>query len=478
MRNIEHIYINGQFVIPHGTEMVDLVDPTNGQLTGQVRLGDVEDTRRAIAAARAAFPAFSRTTKAERGAWLQKLHDAVGARADDAARALVEEYGGPLKASVGRSRYTAKMFLDVKKVMDDHAFVKTVGVSKVVLEPVGVVGIITPWNSSAFFIANKVATAIAAGCTVVVKPSELSAVQNQILTECFHAAGLPPGVVNIVNGRGDVVGAEISAHPGIDKISFTGSTLVGKTIARAAVDTMKRVTLELGGKSANVLLDDADFEKAVPAAIQACFMNNGQACIAGTRLLVPAHRLELVKRLARAAAEAVAVGDPRDARVTLGPIVTSKQYERVQRYIGIGIEEGAELLTGGPGKPQGLEAGYFVKPTVFANVTPSMTIAKEEIFGPVLSILTYETEDEAVAIANDTPYGLQAYVSSTDLARANAVAARLIAGRVHINGMHDDLIAPFGGFKQSGIGREFGPYGLDAYLEPKVILGEAAQYPD
>ncbi|HWW70973.1 MAG TPA: aldehyde dehydrogenase family protein, partial [Duganella sp.] len=308
MRNIDHIYINGQFVIPHGTEMADLVDPTTGRLTGQVRLGDVEDTRRAIAAARAAFPAFSHTTRAERGAWLQKLHDAVAARADDAARALVEEYGGPLNTSVGRSRYTARMFLDVKKVMDDHAFVKTVGVSKVVLEPVGVVGIITPWNSSAWFIANKVASAIAAGCTVVVKPSELSAVQNQILAECFHAAGLPPGVVNIVNGRGDVVGAEISVHPDIDKISFTGSTLVGKTIARAAVDTMKRVTLELGGKSANVLLDDADFERAIPTAIQACFMNNGQACIAGTRLLVPAHRLEQVKRLAKAAAEAVVVG--------------------------------------------------------------------------------------------------------------------------------------------------------------------------
>ena len=359
-----------------------------------------------------------------------------------------------------------------------NRIVKTVGVSKVVLEAVGVVGVITPWNSSAFFIANKVATAIAAGCTVVVKPSELSAVQNQILTECFHAAGLPPGVVNIVNGRGDVVGAEISAHPDIDKISFTGSTPVGKTIARAAVDTMKRVTLELGGKSANVLLDDADFGKAIPAAIQACFMNNGQACLAGTRLLVPAHRLEEVKRLAKAAAEAVTVGDPREAGVALGPIVSSKQYERVQHYIRVGIEEGAELLTGGPGKPQGLEAGHFVKPTVFANVAPSMTIARDEIFGPVLSILTYESEDEAVAIANDTPYGLQAYVSSTDLARANQVAGRLIAGRVHINGVHDDLIAPFGGFKQSGIGREFGPYGLDSYLEPKVILGEAAQYPD
>jgi aldehyde dehydrogenase (NAD+) len=476
MHTIDHIYINGQFVTPHGTEMFNLINPTTGQLDGQVRLGDVEDTRRAIAAAKAAFPAFSRTTKAERGAMLQRLHDAVLARADDAANALIEEYGGPRNGSVGRSRYTANMFLDVKKVMDDHEYVKTVNKSKVVLVPVGVVGIITPWNSSAWFVANKVATAIAAGCTVVVKPSELSARQNQILTEAFHAAELPPGVVNIVNGRGDVVGAELSVHPDINKISFTGSTPVGKQIARLGVDTMKRVTLELGGKSANVILDDADFAKAIPNAIAACYMNNGQACIAGTRLLVPAHRLEEVKALAKVAAEAVVVGDPHDANVSLGPIVTQKQFDRVQHYIGVGIAEGAELVTGGLGKPAGLEAGYFVKPTVFAGVTPSMTIAKDEIFGPVLSIMTYETEEEAIAIANDTPYGLQAYVSSTDLARANRVADQIVAGRVHINGIHDDLIAPFGGFKQSGIGREFGPYGLEAYLEPKAILGEAAQY--
>jgi aldehyde dehydrogenase (NAD+) len=476
MHTIDTIYINGQFVVPHGTELADLVNPTTGQLAGQVRLGDEEDTRRAVAAAKAAFPAFSRSTKAERGAYLQRLHKAVLARADEAAAALMEEYGGPSATSIGRSQYTANMFLDVKKVMDDHEFVKTVGKSKVVLEPVGVVGIITPWNSSAWFIANKVATAIAAGCTVVVKPSELCARQNQILAECIHEADLPPGVVNIVNGRGDVVGAALTAHPDINKISFTGSTAVGKTIARGAVDTLKRVTLELGGKGANILLDDADFEKAVPAAIMACFMNNGQACIAGSRLLVPEHRLVQVKQLATAAVAALKVGDPRDPQVVLGPIVTSKQYERVQHYIRAGIAEGAQLLTGGPGKPEGLESGYFVKPTVFAGVTPEMTIAKEEIFGPVLSILTYRSEEEAVVMANDTPYGLQAYVSSTDLARANKVADQLVAGRVHINGVHDDLIAPFGGFKQSGIGREFGPYGLDAYLEPKAILGEAAQY--
>jgi aldehyde dehydrogenase (NAD+) len=473
---IDQIYINGQFVTPHGAEMFDLVNPTTGQLAGQVRLGDAEDTRRAIAAARAAFPAFARTGKAERGAMLQRLHDAVLARADEAAAALVEEYGGPLNTSMARSRYTANMFLDVKKVMDNHAFEKTVNTARVKLEPVGVVGIITPWNSSAWFVANKVATAIAAGCTVVVKPSELSARQNQILTEAFHAAALPSGVVNIVNGRGDVVGAELSTHPDITKISFTGSTPVGKQIARLGVDTMKRVTLELGGKSANVILDDADFARAIPTAVAACYMNNGQACIAGTRLLVPAHRLDEVKALAKTAAEAVVVGDPQQAAVSLGPVVTHKQYERVQRYIAIGIEEGAELVTGGLGKPQGLEAGYFIKPTVFAGVTPAMTIAREEIFGPVLSIMSYETEEEAIAIANDTPYGLQAYVSSTDLARASRVADQLVAGRVHINGIHDDLIAPFGGFKQSGIGREFGPYGLEAYLEPKAILGEAAQY--
>ena len=476
MYSIDHIYINGQFVTPHGDEIFDLINPTTGQLAGQVRLGDAEDARRAIAAAKAAFPAFARTSNAERGAMLQRLHDAVLARADDAASALVEEYGGPLNTSVGRSRYTANMFLDVKQVMDDHAFVKTVNKSTVKLEPVGVVGIITPWNSSAWFIANKVATAIAAGCTVVVKPSELSARQNQILTEAFHAAGLPPGVVNIVNGRGDVVGAELSTHPDITKISFTGSTPVGKQIARLGVDTMKRVALELGGKSANVILDDADFAKAIPTAVAACYMNNGQACIAGTRLLVPAHRLEEVKRLAKMAAEAVVVGDPRDTAVALGPLVTQKQYERVQRYIATGIEEGAQLVTGGLGKPAGLEAGYFIRPTVFAGVTPSMTIAREEIFGPVLSIISYETEQQAIDIANDTPYGLQAYVSSTDLARASRVADQLVAGRVHINGIHDDLIAPFGGFKQSGIGREFGPYGLEAYLEPKAILGETAQY--
>ena len=476
MRTIDQIYINGQFVTPHGTELSDLVNPSNGQLLGRVRLGDVDDTRAAIAAAKAALPAFSRTTLAQRGAWLQRLHDAVLARADEAGAAVIEEYGAPSQRAAWGARYAAQTFLNARQTMEQFDFVRTVSKSKVLMMPLGVVAIITPWNASSAFVAGKLAMAIAAGCTAVIKPSELSAMQTQILLECLHEAGLPPGVFNVVNGRGDVVGAELSSHPDIAKVSFTGSTLVGKLIARAAVDTLKRVTLELGGKSPNIVLDDADFERAIPFAVQAAFMNNGQACIAGTRLLVPEHRLEEVMRLAKAAAETVVVGDPHDPAVTLGPLVTRKQYERVQRYIRLGIEEGATLLTGGPDQPAGLEAGCFVKPTIFVHVTPRMTIAKEEIFGPVLSIMTYRSEDEAIAIANDTSYGLQAYVSSRDLARANRVADQLQAGRVHINGMHEDMLAPFGGFKQSGVGREFGAYGLEAYLEPKAILGTAAQY--
>jgi len=474
MRIIDQIYINGQFVTPHGAEVADLINPSNGELLGQVRLGDVEDAHRAIAAARAALPLMARSTLAQRGEWLQRLHDAVLKRAGEAVEAIVREYGGPIQSAQWRVQHAANGFLNAKTTMEQYEFVRTVGKSKVMMEGLGVVGIITPWNASSGFIGTKLGMAIAAGCTAVIKPSELSAIQTQILLECLHEAGLPPGVFNIVNGRGDVVGAELSTHPDIAKISFTGSTLVGKGIMRAAADTLKRVTLELGGKSPNILLDDADLETAVPLAIRSAFMNNGQACIAGTRLLVPEHQLERVKALVKAEAEAVKVGDPHDPAVTLGPLVNRKQWERVQRYIQLGMEEGAELLTGGPGQPQGLEQGYFVKPTVFAGVTPQMTIAKDEIFGPVLAIISYRTEEEAIAIANDTTYGLQAYVSSRDVARANRVAEQLQAGRVHINGLHDDMITPFGGFKQSGIGREFGPFGLDAYLEPKAILGPVA----
>jgi aldehyde dehydrogenase (NAD+) len=313
--------------------------------------------------------------------------------------------------------------------------------------------------------------AIAAGSTAVIKPSELSAAQTALLTRVLHEADLPPGVINIVTGRGDTVGAEITRHPDIAKISFTGSTAVGKAIARGAVDTMKRVTLELGGKSPTVLLDDADFGKAMPLAIGAATMNSGQACLAGTRLLVPAHRLDEAQRLAAQAMAALPAGDPRDPATRIGPMVSRTQYERVQRYIRLGLEEGATLLAGGPGRPEGREEGWFVRPTVFGNVRNDMTIAREEIFGPVLSVIPYRDEAEAVAIANDTPYGLHAYVFSGDLERANRVASRIVAGRVFINGLYDEPEAPFGGFRQSGLGREFGIYGFEHYLEPKALLG-------
>jgi aldehyde dehydrogenase (NAD+) len=471
MKTFDQIYINGRFTRPHGTEVLELINPTTGKVSGQVTLGDENDTRAAIAAAKAAYKDFSQTTKEERMQYLQRLHDAVRARYDELVEVMVEEYGGTLQMCKASTLRAANSFAQAKGLLTKFDFVRYAGKSKVVLEPLGVVGIITPWNASNGFICAKLAMVIASGSTTVIKPSELSASQTQLLTECLHEARLPPGVFNIVNGTGDIVGTEITRHPDIAKISFTGSTVVGKKIARDAVETMKRVTLELGGKSPNVILDDADLEQAIPLAVTAVSINSGQACIAGSRLIVPESRLAEVKRLLKKAMQAVQVGDPHKSDTTIGPMVTLKQYERVQRYIRAGIEAGAELVTGGEGHPAGLENGYFVKPTVFANVTMDMTIAKEEIFGPVLAVLTYKTEAEAIQIANDTIYGLQAYVSSSDLSRANRVAAQLVAGRVFINGLYEEPEAPFGGFKQSGIGREFGTYGLEEYLEPKSIMG-------
>ncbi|MBF7982561.1 MULTISPECIES: aldehyde dehydrogenase family protein [Rahnella] len=472
MKQINQIYINGEFVTPHGTEVMDLINPVTEQVAAQVRLADETDTRQAIAAAKAAYVDFSRTSKAQRIQYLQQLHDAVLARADALEAVMSAEYGGSLAMVRGTVARASGAFLQAIKLLSEYEFVRQIGRAKVVMEPLGVVGLITPWNANYGFICNKMATALAAGSTVVIKPSELSAGQTQLLTECLHAAGLPAGVFNIVTGRGDVVGAEITRHPDIAKISFTGSTAVGKAIARGAVDTLKRVTLELGGKSPNILLPDADLEKAIPLALAVGTMNNGQACIAGTRLLVPEERLEEVKaHLVRAVAN-VKVGDPQQADTQIGPLVTAKQYDRVQNYIRLGVEEGAELVCGGEGRPDGLSHGYFVKPTVFANVTPQMTIAREEIFGPVISVLTYRSVEEAVSMANDTVYGLQAYVSGEDRQQARSVASQIIAGRVFVNGMYDVPDAPFGGFKQSGLGREFGTYGLEAYLEPKTLIDD------
>ncbi|MDI3321047.1 aldehyde dehydrogenase family protein [Pinibacter soli] len=470
MKTIDKIYINGAFVTPCGTEFFELVNPTTNEPLGKVVLGDEEDTRKAIASAKTAFVRFSKTTKEERIAYLQKMYYAVAKRKEELTAIMVQEYGGTLQFSTASTQHALNGIQSVIETLRNYEFVRSIGKSKVRLEPLGVVGIITPWNASNSFICNKLATAIAAGCTAVIKPSEMSALQTQVLLECLHEAGLPAGVFNVVNGLGNVVGAEITRHPDIAKVSFTGSTVVGKTIARGAVDTMKRVTLELGGKSPNIILDDADLQQAIPTAIAAAFMNSGQACIAGTRLLVPENRLDEIKTLVKETVEKVKVGDPKNEDTVVGPMVSKKQYARVQQYIDLGVQEGAEILTGGAGQPEGLEAGNFVKPTVFVNVNNKMRIAREEIFGPVLSIITYKNEDDAISIANDTDYGLQAYVSSSDSIRANRVAAQINAGRVLINGLNHDPMAPFGGFKQSGIGREFGVYGLEAYLEVKAVI--------
>jgi aldehyde dehydrogenase (NAD+) len=470
MKKINQIYINGAFVTPHGKEIFELINPTDNQKIGEVTLGDEEDTKAAIAAAKEAFKTFSKTTKEQRIACLEALRNAVIRRTKELVDIMVLEYGGTFQFCSNSVQYIGSAFESMIETLKSFDFIQTAGHTKVRLEPIGVVGIITPWNASNGFIANKLATAIAAGCTAVIKPSEMSAMQTQLLLECFHEAGIPKGVFNVVNGLGSVVGAEITRHPGIAKISFTGSTMVGKTIARGAVDTLKRVTLELGGKSPNIILDDANLEEAIPVAIQGAYMNSGQACIAATRLLVPQAQLEEINLLVKAAVAKVKVGKPQDADTQVGPMVSQKQYERVQDYIKLGQEEGATLLTGGEGKPEGLEAGNFARATVFTNVRNDMRIAREEIFGPVLSIIPYKDEEDAIAIANDTTYGLAAYISSADPVRAERIASRIDAGRVSINGFKHDPLAPFGGFKQSGIGREFGIFGLEEYLESKAIL--------
>ena len=470
MREFNQMYVNGAFVTPHGKATVDLVNPTNNEVIGKVTLADETDMRQAIAAAKKAFTSFSQTTKEVRMDYLQRLHDSVSKRVGDLVQATVLEYGAPQDRAKGSNALAANIFLHFKETLRKTELSEVVGTSLVLLEPVGVVGIFTPWNSSAGSIAIKVAPAIAAGCTVVIKPSEMSAMQTQVLMESFHEAGLPPGVINFVNGLGEVVGTELTNSPDVAKIAFTGSTQIGKLVAKSALDTMKRLTLELGGKSANIILDDADFAKAIPMAVNACYLNNGQACIAGSRLFIPENRLDEVKQLVKAAVAKVKVGDPNDIDVTMGPLVSQKQYQRVQSYIRSGIEEGAEVVIGGEGHPEGLERGNFVKPTVFANVKPGMKIAREEIFGPVLSILTYKTEADAIRMANDSEFGLMAYVSSSNPERASRVARQLQAGRVLINTLNHDPLTPFGGYKQSGIGREGGVYGLKEFLEPKAII--------
>jgi aldehyde dehydrogenase (NAD+) len=470
MKTLTQHYIDGAFVESHGREIVDIVSPTTGKTIARATLGDEDDARRAVAAAKRALSSFGRSSKEERAAILRALHEVVAARVDDLTAMMVEEYGGVVQFAAPLMQAAANSFLEAEKALKELPLVKRWGQTTVTYEPVGVAGLITPWNANSLFVCFKLASAIAAGCTVVVKPSEMSCLQTQVLLECLHQAMLPPGLFNVVTGRGQVVGAELVRNPDVAKISFTGSAGVGRSIMRDGAATMKRVTLELGGKSPNVLLDDADLATAIPRALGIAFLNSGQACICGTRLLVPRDRLEEVQRAILDAMPAFPVGDPADPGTAIGPLVSATQYDRVQSYIRKGVEEGADVLVGGGGHPRGLESGYFVKPTVFVNVRNDMTIAREEIFGPVLCVIPYDSEEDAIRIANDSIYGLHGYVSGTDLARARRVASQIVAGRVAINGLADDPQAPFGGFKHSGVGREFGTFGIEAFLETRAIL--------
>ena len=470
MRTLTTHYIDGAFVESHGREVMDIIKPTNGQVIGRVTLADEEDTRRAIAAAKTAFTSFGRSTKEERAKILRRLHQAASARLDDLTAAMVEEYAGVVQFAGLIVQSGINAFLAAEQGLAELPLTRSWGKTTVTLEPVGVAGLITAWNANALFICLKLASAVAAGCTVVIKPSELSSIQTQVLIEALHEANLPKGLLNVVTGLGDVVGAELVRNPDVAKISFTGSVGVGETIMRDGAATMKRVTLELGGKSPTIVLDDAVFDHAIPSALVMAFLNSGQACAAGTRLLVPRSRFDEAKRGIHDAMRNITAGDPADPKTAVGPMVSQKQYERVQAYIRKGIEGGAEVLVGGEGRPEGLEAGFFVKPTVFVNVTNDMAIAQEEIFGPVLSVIAYDSDDEAIRIANDSKYGLHAAVLGTDLQRARRVASQIQAGRIVINNMRDDPQAPWGGFKYSGVGREYGQYGIEAFLETRAIL--------
>lgn len=467
-------YIDGQWVAPSGGERRDVVNPATMQAVAQVALGSEDDANRAIAAARAAFPAWSETSREERLGYLKAILAQLIARNDEIAAAITAEMGAPLSVAQKQQAPSAiGHFAEAIRVLESFEFEHAVGSTWVRKEPIGVCVLITPWNWPLNQIACKVAPALAAGCTMVLKPSELAPLDAAILADIIDKVGLPKGVFNLVHGEGPAIGNALTGHRDVDMVSFTGSTRAGIAISANAANTIKRVALELGGKSANIILADADLPKAIAGSVFNMMNNSGQSCIAPSRLLVPQERYEEVKALAAAAAAKVTVGQPADdARI--GPIANEAQYGRVVSLIDGAVAEGAELIAGGSDKPEGLEGGLFVKPTIFGKVTRDMTIAREEVFGPVLSIMTYANVDEAIAIANDSDYGLSGYVWSGDVDAAKKVAARLRTGMVHINGAPLDNKAPFGGYKMSGNGREWGVHGLEEYLETKSVFGGAA----
>lgn len=472
MRQMLKFYIDGQWVDPVEPRTLDVINPATEDVAGQISLGSAADVDRAVDAACRAFPAYAATSRAERIELLEAIQEAFAARHDDIATAITEEMGAP--AELARNEQAASGPQHIRaaaRALRDFAFEEMHRSTLIVKEPIGPCALITPWNWPINQIAVKVAPALAAGCTMVLKPSEIAPFDAVLFAEVLDAAGVPAGVFNLVNGDGPTVGAALSGHPDITMVSFTGSTRGGVAVAENAAPSVKRVAQELGGKSANIILDDADLERAVAAGAAACFDNSGQSCNAPTRMLVPRDRHDEAAKIAANVADSLKVGDPNDADTDLGPVVSAAQWQRIQGLIESGSNEGATLVAGGPGRPEGLDKGYYVKPTVFSNVSNDMQIAREEVFGPVLTLLPYEGDDEAIEIANDTPYGLSGYVSSASLDRARQLASRLRTGMVHINGASLDSQAPFGGYKHSGNGREWGSHGIDEFLEVKSVYG-------
>jgi aldehyde dehydrogenase (NAD+) len=472
MNHATRFYIDAAFVDPLAPHPVDVIDPATEEPVATINLASATDVDRAVKAARRAFPDFAATSKSERVALLRRIMAVLARRRDEIASAVTAEMGAPAALArdvhVGMSlAYLADM-ADVLERFDGQS---RLGDTLIVHEPIGVCGLITPWNWPMNQIACKVVPALAAGCTMVLKPSEYTPLDAILFAEVLHTAGVPKGVFNLVNGDGPTVGQALASHPDIDMVSFTGSTRGGIAVAKAAADTVKRVHQELGGKSANIVLPDADLQKAVAGGVQACFLNSGQSCDAPTRMFVHRPQHDQAAAIAKAAAEATKAGDPNTKGTSIGPVVNEAQFRKIQKLIEAGIAEGATLVTGGPGRPEGVNRGYYVRPTVFANVKPEMTIAREEIFGPVLSILPYDSEEQAIRMANDTVYGLSGYVQSGDLEHARRVAAQLRTGQVRLNGAGPDFAAPFGGYKQSGNGREWGEFGLHEFLETKAIIG-------
>ncbi|MBW8640704.1 aldehyde dehydrogenase family protein [Hoeflea sp. WL0058] len=472
MLNSTKFYIDGAWVEPVETVRLAIENPATEESVGEISLGTRADVDRAVMAARRAFASYSLTSREERLGYLERIISGFRKRLPEIAGMMTAEMGAPITFSTQRQATVALFhFEEAARVLANFQFEWKEGVGSIRREPIGVCGLITPWNWPLNQVGSKLAPAIATGCTVVLKPSEIAPLSAMLLAEIIDESGLPPGVFNLVNGDGPEVGEAIASHPEVDMVSFTGSTAAGIRVAQLAAPTVKRVAQELGGKSANIILPDADIASAVVAGVHACYTNGGQNCQSPTRMLVHNTHRDQAVEAARGAVETIRVGDPADPETGLGPLVSRQQFDKVQELIQSGIDEGATLVAGGTGKPDGVNRGYFVKPTVFADVVRGMRIAEEEIFGPVLSIMSYETEDEAVEIANATPFGLAGFVQSTDPKKAREIANRMQAGRVYYNGAPFDRALPFGGYKQSGNGREFGRFGFEEYLEVKALLG-------